>query len=72
MNWACLRRSDGTEVFVDAELVLGIWDEGEGCRLWSLACGHLDLQGTAEQTAADLDIEHLTITPEERALARKL
>ena len=72
MNWKVLRRADGEHVFVDADLVLGIWDEGEGCRLWSLACGHLEIQGTAAQAYAELDIERVTITPEERALARKL
>jgi hypothetical protein len=57
MRWAALRRRDGKEVFVDGAQVLGIWNDGPGCRLWSYTCGYLDLAGTAGANAEELDLE---------------
>jgi hypothetical protein len=66
MNWGLFRKADGTEVYVDGDLVLGIWNHEQGTRLWSLACGYLDLQGAAGHNADQLGIEMPVLTPEER------
>ena len=65
-DWALLRRTDGTEVDVDGSLVLGIWDHETGTRLWSLACGYLDLMGPAGRNAEELGLEIPALDPLER------
>jgi hypothetical protein len=60
-----LQRPDGSEVYVAADLVLGLWPHEGGTRLWSLACGCLDVRGSAARVADDLDLEYLVQTPEE-------
>ena len=56
-GWTYVRDRDGADLVVDSDQVLAIWDEGEGSRLWSFACGYVRLSGTAEENAELLDIE---------------
>ena len=50
-NWCYCRRTKGDDVLVDADLVLGLWSHGYDTRLWSLACGYLDVKGSPRDVA---------------------